>query len=626
MAEEMAKKLMAEFPPVTTEQWESVIAADLKGADRTKKLVWRTMEGFSVEPYYRAENLSALNHLGTQPGEFPYVRGVKADNNWRVRQTIEVGTDVKAANAAALKILMSGVDSLHFVIGSKEFSAADLDTLLTGISLPAIEVAFSGCALSKVAALFLAKVEKEKLDPETVFAVFNIDPLGKFSKKGAWGCSPEGEACFEKLSSLIKEGAKYKRVRFVGVGGTLFHDCGASIVQELAFTLALGHEYVVRLMENGLDVDQAAPSLKFNVSIGTNYFMEIAKIRAARLLWANIMAPYNPKRGCSTKMRINAQTSAWNQTVYDPYVNMLRGTTEAMSAALSGVDSIEVLPFDAAYETPTEFSQRIARNVQHLLKEESHFDQVTDPAAGSYYIEQLTASIAEEAWKLFLEVENKGGYVKAFEAGFIQDQIEATANQRDKNIATRREILLGTNQYPNFTEKADTTVVKAETVTRCGCGCAEEAPAFRPLKPYRGAMAFEEMRLKTDASAVAPKAFMFTCGNLGMARARAQFACNFFACAGIEVIDNTYFPTIEEGVAAARESKSQIVVVCASDDDYATVAPQIRQALGGEAIIVVAGAPACQPELEAAGIIHFISVKNNVLETLKGYQQELGII
>ncbi|WP_298064353.1 methylmalonyl-CoA mutase family protein [uncultured Rikenella sp.] len=632
MAEEKATKLMAEFPPVTTEAWEEVIAKDLKGADRTKKLVWRTLEGFNVEPYYRADDMADLKHLGTRPGEFPYVRGVKADNRWRVRQTIEVGDDPAAANREAHDVLMKGVDSLGFVIKNKEFSASDLDTLLKGITITAVELAFSGCGVYRAAELFLDKIVAEKLDPEQVFAVFGIDPLMKLSKKGSWGCSaPDGAKQFGRIRELLDRAPQYKRIRMMTVHGTLFHNCGASAVQELAFALSMGHEYVVRLTDLGMDVDRVAPAIKFDFAVGTNYFMEIAKLRAARLLWANIMKPYNPKRGCSSKLRAHIQTSAWNQTVYDPYVNMLRGTTEAMSAAVAGVDSIEVLPFDHAYEQPTEFSSRIARNVQLLLKEESHFDQVTDPAAGSYYIEELTASIAAEAWKLFLAVEDLGGYTAAFEAGFIQDRVEETANKRDHNIATRREALLGTNQFPNFNETAPAEIT-AETVTRgakrCHCGCkhADREPEYRPLRPYRGAMAFEAMRLRTDRSGKEPKAFMLTCGTLAMARARAQFACNFFACAGIRVIDNTFFASVAEGVEAAKASGARIVVVCSSDDDYATLAPEVFEAFRGtDVIVVVAGAPACQPELEAAGISHFISVRSNVLETLEGYLKELGI-
>ena len=622
------QKLFAEFPPVSTEQWESVIAVALKGADYEIKLVWRTAEAFNVRPYYRAENLDGIKYLGSQCGEFPYVRGTGKDNNWRIVQTIEVGCP-KEANAQATVLLTKGVESIGFVIGDKEFSAADLDTLLSGISVKNTELVFSGCATKKVAGLFIDKMDKEGVDPETVRASFVLDPIvKKLTLKGTLACKNGQCKGFENLASLISKGAAYKRIRFVNVSGEIFHNSGSTIVQELAFTLAAGHEYVVKLMEQGLSVDQVAPALRFSMAISSNYFMEIAKFRAARLLWANIMAPYNPSRGCASKMKVHAVTSKWNMTVYDPYVNMLRGTTEAMSAAVSGVHSIEVLPFDTPYEKPTDFSARIARNVQLLLKEESHFNQVCDAAGGSYYIENLTNSIAEQAWNLFRQVEEKGGYIAAFEAGFIQDQVEASAAKKNSNIATRRETLLGTNQFPNFNEVADEAITE-DVVTgksTCKCGCASQAAdGVRPLKPYRGAMAFEQMRLKVDRSGKQPKAFMLTCGALAFARARAQFSCNFFACAGIRVQDNTYFKSVEEGVKAALEAKAEIVVICAADDDYATLAPEAFKLLGDKAIFVVAGAPACKEELEAQGIKNFISVRNNVLETLQYYLKELGI-
>lgn len=264
-----------------------------------------------------------------------------------------------------------------------------------------------------------------------------------------------------------------------------------------------------------------------------------------------------------------------------------------------------------------EFSKRIARNVELLLKHESHFDQVVDPAGGSYYIENLTESIAAEAWKLFLEIEQKGGYAAAYEAGFIRERVAASAAAKDKNISTRRQILLGANQFPNFTEVAPAEI-GTEAVTR------REAEG-NALAAYRGAMAFERMRLEVDRSGKQPKAFMLTCGSLAMARARAQFSCNFFACAGIRVEDNTFFKSVEEGVEAALASKAEIVVVCAADDDYAELAPKAKELLGDKAILVVAGAPACAPELEAQGIKNFINVKSNVLETLKFYLKEMGI-
>jgi len=616
MANTKSEKLFTEFPPVPTEKWEEVITADLKGADYERKLVWKTGEGFNVRPYYRAENLEGIKFLGSQAGEFPYVRGTHAHNRWRVHQTVSVVCP-KEANAEALKILNAGVDSLGFCIASADFSAADLDTLLKDICIPAVEITFCGEKMANVAELVLAKVEKEGIAKEDVRIAFCIDPLVKgLSSKGDF-CSPNGEKCIARIVELIHKTKEYKHVRIVTVAGQTFGNSGSTIVEELAFTLSAGHDYLVRLTDAGLDVDAAARKLRFSFSVSSNYFMEIAKFRAARMLWANIVKGYGPAKNCACKMQIHAETSRWNQTVYDPYVNMLRGTTEAMSATIAGVHSLEVTPFDTSFENPTEFSKRIARNVELLLKNESHFDQVVDPAGGSYYVENLTQSIAAEAWKLFLEIEQKGGYTEAYKAGLIVERIKASAAAKDKNIATRRQTLLGANQYPNFTEVAGKEIT-AESVTR-------KQAEGNVLVPYRGAMAFEEMRLQVDRSGKEPKAFMLTCGNLGMARARSQFSCNFFACAGIKVIDNTYFKSIEEGAKAALESKAQIVVVCASDDDYAEAAPKVKELLGGKAILVVAGAPACAPELEAQGITNFINVKSNVLETLKFYLKEMGI-
>ena len=615
MAITKREKLFTEFPPVPTEKWEEVITADLKGADYERKLVWRTGEGFNVRPYYRAENLEGIQFLGSQAGEFPFVRGTRTHNRWHVHQTVAVECP-KEANAEALKLLNSGVDSLGFSIAKEGFTAADLDELLREISIPAVELTFCGVQTGNVAGLVLDKLEKEGLMADAHVA-FCIDPLVKgLSQKGDF-CSPDGEKCFAKIVSLIERTREYKHIRIVTVSAGIFSNAGSTIVEELAFALSAGNDYLARLTDAGVDADTAARKLRFSFSVTSNYFMEIAKFRAARMLWANIVKGYAPAKNCACKMMIHARTADWNQTVYDPYVNMLRGTTEAMSATIAGVHSLEVTPFDAAFENPTEFSKRIARNVELLLKNESHFDQVVDPAGGSYYVENLTQSIAAEAWKLFLEIEEKGGYTAAYKAGFVKERIAASAAAKDKAIATRRQTLLGANQYPNFTEVADKAIT-AEAVTR-------KQAEGNTLAPYRGAMAFEEMRLHVDRSGKQPKAFMLTCGSLAMARARAQFSCNFFGCAGIRVQDNTFFKSIEEGAKAALESKAEIVVVCAADDDYAEAAPKVKELLGGKAILVVAGAPACMPELEAQGITNFINVKSNVLETLKFYLKKMGI-
>ncbi len=610
MATNNREKLFAEFPPVSTEAWEAAITADLKGADYERKLVWRTTEGFNLRPYYRAENLEGLETLGAQAGEFPYLRGVSTDNAWLTHQTIKVACP-KEANATALAMLEAGVDSLGFCFCEAEVepTAESIDMLLAGIVLSAVDVTVCGKYAAKAGELILAKAEKEGVAKADLRLNIALDPLVK-------GMTVKGACCdCEALVKLVKETQEYKKVRVITVSGHYFSDAGSTIVEELAFSLAAAHDYLVWLMEEGCTIDEVARKVRFSFAVTSNYFMEMAKFRAARLLWANIVKKYEPACDCSCKLYAHARTSAWNQTAYDPYVNMLRGTTEAMSAAIAGVHSLEVLPFDHSYAEPSEFSYRIARNESLLLKHESHFDQVIDPAGGSYYIENLTNCIANEAWKLFLEVEEKGGYEEALKAGFIVERVKASAAAKDKAVATRRQILLGANQYPNFTEVAD-AAVSTEAVTR--------AEGENVITPYRGAMAFESMRLGVDRSGKEPKAFMLTCGSLAWARARAQFSCNFFACAGIRVIDNNFFKTVEEGVEAALASKAEIVVVCASDDDYAEVAPKVQEMLGGKAILVVAGAPACAEELQSKGINNFINVKSNVLETLKGYLAQMG--
>lgn len=626
----MAEKLFTEFPPVSTEQWDAVITKDLKGADYEKKLVWKTHEGFSVRPYYRAENLGDIKSLGEMPGQFPFVRGIKNDNNWLTRQDICLCIGIEKANEEALDILNKGVESLGFILADeKALSVEQMEALLKGISIPAVEINFRKCCPKHSAETlksFLAVVEKQGVKPEEVRASFDFSPLHRLTVRGTF-CE---EKAYGYLAEAVKMVAAYPKIRVINVQAYDFNDAGSSLVQELAFGVAIGNEYIAKLGELGIGAEEVARRMKFTFGISSNYFMEIAKFRAARVVWANIVRAWGVESDCACKMHVHAVTSQWNQTVYNAYVNMLRDTTETMSAAIAGVDSIEVLPFDHAFRAPGEFSNRIARNVQSILKEESHFNKVVDPAAGSYYIEELTQSIIDAAWKLFKEVEEKGGYTEAFKAGFVQEQVKAVSDKKDKLLAQRRETLLGSNQYPNFLEKAGEEITK-EIVTRDGacccekkaCGCDE--PMAEPLHAYRGAQPFEAMRLATDRSERQPMAFMLTFGNLAMCRARAQFSSNFFAVAGIKVVDNNRFSTIEEGVQAALAAKADIVVACSADDEYLENVPKIAQLIGDKAIVVVAGDPECRPALEEQGIKNFIHVKCNVLDTLKEYQKALGI-
>lgn len=618
-------KLLTEFPAVSTEQWESVIREDLKGADYDKKLVWKTMEGISVKPYYRAEDLKNIDFTKVQPGEFPYVRGNKEKgNNWLIRQDFDVYAQATDTNKKAHELLTKGVDSLGFRLCKEcEPSQDGVSEVINGIDFEKVEINFIGGGISRKALPFVIKhLNDSKVDKKKIKGSIDYSPLSSLTINGKFCC--DADTAHNRMKEVIEIAREYPGFKVIAVNGHLFHNSGATLVQELAFSLAMANDYLIALTERGISVDEAAQRTKFNFAVSANYFMEIAKFRAARLLWAKVIEAYNPKSMESARMSIHAETSKWNKTVYDAYVNMLRTTTEGMSAVIAGVDSLNILPFDFAYQDATPFSERIARNQQLIIKEESYFDKIADPAAGSYYIESLTESIADQAWKLFLQVEGMGGYYAAFTKGFIQDQIKEVARKRDMNITSRRDTILGTNQYPNFTETIDTKVVKESAVKRPVVNKTAEMIA-EPLVSYRGAQAIEELRYRTDASGKRPKAFMLAIGGLAMRRARAQFSCNFFAVAGFEVIDNIGFKTVDEGLKAAIDAKSDIVVICSSDEEYATLAPEAFEKLGNKAIYVVAGEPVCKPELEAKGIKNFISTKSNILDTLVGYQNLLKI-
>lgn len=610
---ENKEKLFDQFPGVSYEEWRAKVEADLKGADFNKKLVWRTNEGFNVEPIYRAEDIAGLKTTDSLPGEYPYVRGTRSNNDWLTRQEIIAETPAEA-NKTALDVLTKGVNSLGFKVA--EPTVETLETLLDGIDLAKVEVNFDCCpckALDLANAL-VAYLQKHNAT-KTFKGSIDFNPLRKALRHGA---QIKAEAV-ENAKKLIEAVKEVPGIKVIAVDSVLFCNGGAFIFQELGYALAWGAQWLTALTDAGLGIDEVASRIKFNMGVSSNYFMELAKFRAARMLWAQIVEQYKPASADSAKMHVHAATSQFNQTIYDAHVNLLRSQTEAMSAALAGVDSITVVPFDTPYKTPDTFSERIARNQQFLLKEESHLDKVVDPAGGSYYVETLTVSIANEAWKLFLEVEEKGGFFAEVDNGDVQKAVNASCEKRHTDVARRKEILLGTNQYPNINEMAADKIENKE----CKCACGNEEKGENALLMKRAATDFEALRLATEAASNRPKVFMFTIGNLAMRLARAQFSTNFFGCAGYEIIDNLGFDTVEAGVDAALEKGADVIVLCSSDDEYATLAPEAFKYLDGRAEFVVAGAPACMDDLKAAGINEFIHVRCNVLETLQNFNAKL---
>ncbi len=603
------EKLFNEFPPVTADEWKNKIVEDLKGADYDKKMIWKTNEGFNVQPFYRKED-TALGTATTLPGEFPYTRGNKADNKWLIRVEI-VADEAQAANDKAQKMIKEGVTAIGFGIKNKTADEAFIAQMLNGIDPTTVELNFNICLKRAVefTQALVTYYKEQGYALEKIAGSINYDPIEKELCKGK-----AIENYPQEIARLAAITAQMPQFRHIAVNSIKLCNSGAYIAQELGYALAWGNEYLHTATEAGIAADTAAKSIKFNMGISSNFFMEIAKFRAARTLWAKIVEKYTTDKD-ACKMVIHAETTTFNLTLFDSYVNMLRTQTEAMSAAIAGVESITVTPYDSVYETPTDFAERIAKNQQLILKHESHLDIVADPAGGSYYVESLTASIATEAWKTFLATEEKGGFHTAVKNGEIKSVIEASGTARRKALARRKEILLGTNQYPNFSESAGDKRPLNST-----CSCEGEG-----LKPRRLGEEFENLRLATEASGRRPKAFMLTIGNLAMRQARAQFSCNFLAAAGYEVIDNLGFASVEEGAKAALEAGADIVVICSSDDEYAEYAIPAYEAVKQKAIFIVAGAPACSEELQKAGIENFIHVRVNVLETLKALNAKLGI-
>ncbi len=610
------EKLFSEFPEIFTEKWEEIINKDLKGADYEKKLVWRTEEGFKVRPYYRAEDLKDLDYLKTMPNEFPYTRGTKThDNHWDIVQEIEI-SEPKEANSIAVDALKRGATCIAFN-ASKISNENDLVTLLNNIDLNVYGVQFNHVKnYLDLMKHFVNYVESHNFDKEKIQGSLNFDPLVYRLKHNNFWKSKEDD--MHQAIELLEMNGCMKNFKVINVNGIVLHNAGATIVQELAYTLNLANEYMAYCTDQGLKAEKVASRMQLTLSVGSNYFMEIAKLRAARLLWSTMIEQYKPECDCAYKIHINTVASTWNKTLYDPYVNMLRSTTEGMSAVIGGSDSISLQPFDVAYKESDEFSRRISRNVQVILKEEAFMDRVVDPAAGSYYVENLTNSIAENAWKLFQEVEQQGGALESIENGSIRAAIEESCQKRDINIATRRYILLGTNQYPNINE---TMLDKIEHIKNDDC---------EGLKTYRGATAFEKLRLETENYAKnnhRPSVYLLKLGNLAMRQARAGFITNFFGCAGYQIIEPAGFATVEEGVKAVSEANPDLIVVCSSDDEYATLgveaAKQCKSNFPNTPFIVAGNPTECLDTLTEAGTDDFIHVKVNILESLKKYNQLL---
>jgi methylmalonyl-CoA mutase len=575
--------LLQEFPPVSTQAWEEVIRKDLKGADYARKLIWQTEEGLAVKPYYRAEDCAALDDPDAQPGAFPYARSNRSTGDWRIREEIDA-VDPQEANQAALSAVLAGAEEIAFRHANVD-NAAGLGMLLA--NLEEIPVHLENAGKPQLCLLIERLSGRQRLSPVST------------------GWNPLADLDF---AAEVIAAAPSSLVPFT-IHGEEFEESGATAVEEAGFTLAAAIDFIAGMQERKIDADRAAASMAFSFSIGANYFFQIAKLRAFRMIWAQAVESFGGSRK-NAKARIHARTSRWNETIYDPNVNILRSTTETMSAALGGADSISVAPFDECYKTPDEASRRLARNTQIILKQEALLSRVADPGAGAYGLEVITDFIARAGWKSMQKIEAGGGYRKALADGLIAQALEKSLAAKEKAVESRRRIFTGTSQHANLSEKA-----------------LDRIDLSRLSGKRRGAQIYEQLRLRTERHAAlagkTPRVLLAEIGDARMRAARSNFAANFFGCAGFDLVTRQ-FPSADE-IAA---SEADLIVLCSSDAEYLALATELIskfKTLGRETPVIVAGSPDTTEQLQAAGVADFVHVRSNPIEFLARWQQRLGI-
>ncbi len=665
--EQKTLTLKNEFPAVSTAEWEQAVRNDLKGGDPSK-LNWKTDEGVTVKPFYRAEDIEDLAGPGVESAaatmreQLEMAAGhARSSNDWLLRQAIDVA-DPQQANAAAREALAAGAESICFECvpensawrGVAVESSEEMRALIAGLPRSA-PLSFRGRPAARpLLLLYLSELKQ----PAEARGSVDFDPLGDLLLEGS---SPRpAEELFADTAAVMKfAAAAAPRMRILAVRGWQIREAGGTVVQELAFALAEGVEYLSKLAEFGLSPDEICARLFFVFSIGTNYFFEIAKLRAFRLLWSQAVEQFQPKLPESLVPVVESVTSRWNMTAYDAYNNLLRGATGAMSTAIGGSDAIEIAPFDAAYKPSDGFSRRLSRNTQMLLKNEAYLDRVADPGAGSYYIETLTASLGREAWKLFQQVEAQGGFLQGIQSGFVQREVNGSRRRKDEAVAARRRVLLGTNQYSNPNEQAtdkldpDSNLTPlrlsgqrpastpaelaeqfAKGLTLGDCLARTESPAFRVEKliPYRAAECFEALRLRTERhtqrTGRRPQVLLLEFGDAKMRQARSNFSQSFFATAGFEIVTGLAEADPEQAAKIIAERDPDLVVLCSADQQYPAMArPLIARLRQAKPIpVIVAGYPEESVEqLRQDGVADFIHLRSNALQVLAHWQQQLGM-
>lgn len=618
----MAKeKLFVEFPPVSSQQWDEAIKESLKGVD-ISKIIWKTDEGFDVKPFYTKIDLEGLTDLTYCPNVYPYLRSYNDKKlSWQVIQNIDE-IDIKTANEIAIKSTSNGADAIEFDIPDID-KKDDLTVLLNNFDIANHSVHFgSSYSYSILAQVIKEWANENNLDLNLLKGSFNFDFFAYYLLNGNYYNSYKDNV--NELVTLFNFLSNWNSdFKIININGDVYHNAGANAVQELAFSLAQMVNYLDILTDNGISIDQAVKKIRLTLGLGSTYFIEIAKLRAARLLISKIFTAYGLPKD-KTKISIHSKTGFFNKTAYDVYNNMLRNTVETMSAIIGGADEITILPHDITLQKSNDFSRRIAKNVQLILRDEAHFDNVIDPAGGSYLIENLTKSIAQHAWDLFLQIEDLGGFRTAMENSWIKNEIEKSAENKLNALIKRKFTVIGINNYPNMNETISAELHKP---------LINKAKNDNALKIFRVVEPFENLRYRTEQHTLngnkKPLVYLLPFGDLAMRNARVNFSRNFFGVAGYEIMDADAYDNYENMLNQLSKHNPDIIVLCSSDIEYGTLGINIAKSIRKnypEKILVVAGNPTESLELlKDNGVNEFIHVKSNILETLENFHKVLNI-
>jgi len=615
-------KLFEEFASPTRDEWVEATVKSLKGKP-FEKLIKSTYEGFDLQPMYRGEDIADIAHKDTLPGQYPYVRGTQADGYqsqpWLIAQDLNI-SDLQAFNNALKHALASGQTAIY------------LEKTININTIERIEIAFADIDLTQhpifvetdMDATAIYNLLADYLDND-IHGAIGYDPLHHLAKIGV--VSTDSFDSMAKLTKLANQ--QSPDLDTIAIHTHIYHDAGANAAQELAIAMATGVTYISEMLDRGLDIDTIAQTIRFFVSIGENFFMEIAKVRAIKMMWAQIIREFGGDAE-SQKIKLHASTGTRNKTRQDAHVNMLRVTTEAMAGAIGGVDSLTVAPFDSSFGKSDDFSRRIARNVQLILQEEVNLANVIDPAGGSWYVENLTNQLSQSAWEFFQQIEAQGGMISALKTDMIQEQIQAVADTRTKNIASRKDVLVGTNKYPDLNETLpeDQNIVQ-DNMLETGNNMIK----ITSLQPIRLSDPFEQLRANADvhhqANGHLPQIFLANFGELSDYKARMEFTQGFYEVGGFDLISQGGYDTLESGIDATLVSDAGAVVICSTDAKYAEVVPEFVQAIKAQKpdmIIILAGYPKDKlDEYKQVGVDDFIHIRANCYDMNKKLQDRLGV-